>query len=306
MIFRKIFAMFIFFGFFISIIFTEFVMGGKNDKWLSCCAPGQRCDYKWGETEDVSGTTYYCCAAENGWTTSLSCNENDESDPFFQYGCTEDCSGFMCDYCEDSDKLIEYVCYENEKTTTPISCSYVCQQLGYSGGNCTDGKCVCSTQCSDSDNGKAYFVAGTCTDASGSYEDTCGSGNKLTEYYCSEESCTPTTIDCDSYDYYYCSASGNTLYRKFRNYYCANTNPDKCAYTTSTIDSWTCDSSKECSSQSCEGTNYLCYYSNAGSYEWSPTYPSTETACNDNHDNDCDGLTDCDDSDCSDDTIRIV
>jgi len=60
---------------------------------------------------------------------------------------------------------------------------------------------------------------------------------------------------------------------------------------------YTCGSGSECSSQSCLGTTYKCYYSNAGSYTWATT-PPTETACSDGHDNDCDGKTDSADPDC--------
>jgi len=60
-----------------------------------------------------------------------------------------------------------------------------------------------------------------------------------------------------------------------------------CSYSTRT-----CGSSNECT-QTC-GTE-TCIF--AGGYDWA-FLPSTETACGDGHDNDCDGSTDMADSDC--------
>ena len=70
----------------------------------------------------------------------------------------------------------------------------------------------------------------------------------------------------------------------------------------------TCDASRECSSFSCYDYSsgscslktYYCFYSNEGYYKWDTSYPSTETNCKDDHDNDCDNEDeDCKDSDCA-------
>lgn len=159
----------------------------------------------------------------------------------------------------------------------------------------SDPSCVCS----DSDGGNLPKIAGTCTDGVGSNDDTCGAGEVITEYYCSGSSCASEDKDCDDYDNYYCMITNPDLLRRFNNWYCDDTNPDKCSISISTTNTYTCDSVTECTLQSCEGTDYRCFYSNDGEYTWDTAYPAAETACSDEHDNDCDLLTDGDDPDCA-------
>lgn len=224
--------------------------------------------------------------------------------------CSSD--SYDCIFDECGTKTCEDVCidadddgYEDDmRTYTLDSCNKYCD----GNGNCMD--CDCSSAgyidsiddplcgaCSDSDGGNHPKTGGICNDGS-EYNDTCGTGDVLTEYYCSNGSCVSTTKDCDDYDNYYCQISGTSLYRKFKDWDCSDMDPDKCTSTTSTKNTYTCDSSNECTEQTCENTLYKCHYSNSGSYSWVTSYPSSETACSDNHDNDCDGLVDEQDSDC--------
>jgi len=68
-----------------------------------------------------------------------------------------------------------------------------------------------------------------------------------------------------------------------------------CAYTISLP----CDAIRECTpSTTCGGVAYTCRFSNLGVYEWVSGSLGTETACTDNHDNDCDNKKDIYDYEC--------
>jgi len=94
-----------------------------------------------------------------------------------------------------------------------------------------------------------------------------------------------------------CSAVGTTLTEDGDDYGCSGSACS--ASSTTTCNSYSCGSGNECNSQSCAGTSYTCYYSNGGSYAWTSGSPPAETACTDGYDNDCDGLTDTGDTDCT-------
>jgi len=181
---------------------------------------------------------------------------------------------------------------------------YCCQSIG----GWTTTSCTC---CTDSDGGNYPKTAGTCTDTS-SHQDSC-SGTTLTEYYCSGSSCTSGTQNCDNYDCTTgtsgtCSGSGTatlTFSGTGDDYSCSGT-PGYCKVIGSkscSAVSYTCDSTKSCQTQDCSGVTYKCYRSNSGSWKWGTSAESTETACTDGYDNDCDGKTDCvsgsEDTDCS-------
>ena len=165
---RKIF--FILFTFLLSFsLIVQLSISSSDEEWVSCCASG--CDYTWGDSKVMSGTTYYCCSLENGWSDSLACDESDNGNDPLQYGCTEDCSGFECDYCEDSDKLREYFCDGNEKANTPISCSSYCSNVeGLPGGKCKDGKCICEGSLSLSANPTSITTSQTSTITAQTYD----------------------------------------------------------------------------------------------------------------------------------------
>lgn len=151
--------------------------------------------------------------------------------------------------------------------------------------------------CSDTpDGGLDYLTGSTCTDTT-THQDSC-SGDVLTEWRCSGTSCISSTYDCDSDDDFYCSISNPNLVRNHDDWYCSDSNPDFCAFTTSATNTWTCDLSKECTSQTCEGNTYYCFRSNAGIRTWGSSYETKETACSDGSDNDCDDLPDNYDPDC--------
>ena len=64
-------------------------------------------------------------------------------------------------------------------------------------------------------------------------------------------------------------------------------------------DTHVCDDLSACGpTVNCGGDSYTCHYSNEGNWEWDTAIPTTETACDDEKDNDCDGLTDEEDDDC--------
>ena len=185
--------------------------------------------------------------------------------------------------------------------------------FGSSSTYCTTNSSKCPA--TDTDGGKDYFTKGTCSyrycnypgyscAVSGSITDSCV-GDTLYEYYPGSSSgpnyCGSETKNCNDYDCTTglastCSVSGSSLTRNGDDYSCSN---GACAKVgTKTCESYTCSASNQCGIQSCAGTNYKCYRSNAGSWVWGTSAESKETACTDGYDNDCDGKVDSNDPDC--------
>jgi hypothetical protein len=184
--------------------------------------------------------------------------------------------------------------------------------FGSSSTYCTTNSSKCPA--TDTDGGKDYFTKGTCSyrycnsgyscAVSGSITDSCV-GDTLYEYFPGSSSgpnyCGYETKNCNDYDCTTglasaCSISGSSLTRNGDDYSCSN---GACAKVgTKTCESYTCSASNQCGIQSCAGTNYKCYRSNAGSWVWGTSAESKETACTDGYDNDCDGKVDSDDPDC--------
>jgi len=247
--------------------------------------PGSSHELNCGKCKKCSGTS----ALNEG---DLSCTVNLPAGPdnycYGTTGCTSDDVGEQVCACNGAGNCIDTcgdgVCQKDWENSD--NCPYDCPPPPP------------EVQCTDTDL-KNFFEGGTCTDATGSYQDTCQAGNVLKEYYCYDNACVYMTKDCDDYDAYFCSISNPYLYLKYRDCSCANLDPDFCTFKISILNTWTCNSLTECTSQTCKTTNYYCFYSNEGNYMWTTAYPSAETACADNHDNDCDGYTDYDDPDCA-------
>ncbi len=155
----------------------------------------------------------------------------------------------------------------------------------------------CATKTSSDSDGSAtaYTTQGTVVDytsctlsgcGSNAYPDSC-SGTVLTEYGASGSSFTSSNYDCQNFESNYCSGD-----RYYRNEWACTGSPGACTDAADTQIGANADGDakdKECGDSLCDNA--------AGVYDSTKT--TTETACADGLDNDCDGLKDCADSDCA-------
>ena len=126
---------------------------------------------------------------------------------------------------------------------------------------------------------------------SGTWVQTCTSGGSWSNTQnCDNSDCT-TGIACSGVGTSTISETGN-------DYSCSG---GSCPVTsTKTCNGpWVCGPGTSGSSQACAGTSYVCFRSNAGAWTWATSAEVTETNCDDGFDNDLDGSTDCQDSDCN-------
>ncbi len=269
----------------------------------SPCYPDGVCDGVWMRHAYCSGGT--CIAAPSLCDQSCgadpACDQHTEGQ---SCGTNMICVGCNCisTTCTDSDDgnypLIAGTCTDWADQCSEIG-GFCDRALDcYGGYECFGSSldCVSPTPC-------CCVPAGT-VGGTVDQQDSC-SGVTLTEYYCSADSCISTTKNCNDYDCTTglassCTGAGtSTLTRSGDDYICSDSNPDYCAISGSkTCESYTCGSSRSCDLQSCAGTNYMCYRSNAGSWKWDTSAEATETDCDDGYDNDCDENIDCYDDDC--------
>jgi hypothetical protein len=294
---------------------TETANFGYNDG-ASCsgtpyCSGTNRCGGSEGDTR------YYDFKCQSGncvATSSENCrcdaSDSDGGLSYTTYGsCTDykGCSGGSCqsttyyDSCS-GDTLTEYYVSGSGDSATCASTTYNCKNLGSdyicSGGRCTnckkDGEACSSTSdcCSYYTSGTTCYYSPDCVSTGGalaplsqptlSFSDSFINkisfgiiGQPICEFStCSiADSCTANTLTVGKT----CSASG-------------------CSSGTS----YTCNSNTHtnCQAVSCGGSTYYCTY-DGSSWQWRTSKPAE--VCNDNIDNDCDGKTDCSDSDCSSD-----
>jgi len=92
---------------------------------------------------------------------------------------------------------------------------------------------------------------------------------------------------------------GNDVLKEvYYDYFCSG---GRCDYTGIVLKSITCDWNISCQWENCAGTFYRCYRTNSGKWAWGLSAESTETACDDGYNNDCDpgNYVDMEDPDCS-------
>ena len=203
--------------------------------------------------------------------------------------------------CRNESGLLTDCC--NEETEFCDGDVGLCKEkIWECGGNpnwwCGDGEC-CGAQDVCIEEGTC---AGTYFCENNLWEEVCAGRECDDDPYgcgincgsCGTNSCSPDSCSGATYSDYptYNSATIGT---------CSKTCSDgSCQSCSCTVFTEICSASKECDSAEYNcggGTVEKCRYSNAGSWEWT-TSLGTETSCNDNYDNDCDGDVDCIDLDC--------
>lgn len=255
-----------------------------------CTAGSYRCN----------GNTVEYCPTGCSWQADQNC---DNSDGWTCSGNTKEyrdyyCSGASCTYgisssqnCNDLDGP---VCSGLLRGTADYSCS---------GGSCNPSYTLiedCGAKLSvDSDGSStAYTTAGTVTDynsctpsacGSSSYPDQCASSTTLTEYGASGAGITSNSYDCQNYESNYCS--GNRYYRQ--EWGCGSS-PGYCNDAAAPDVQIGTDADgdgidAQCGDSLCDNTPGI----------RDATRQSPESSCSDGLDNDCDGATDCSDSNCA-------
>jgi len=174
---------------------------------------------------------------EGQGVTSANCTDSDNGKDVYTKGTTTLGRTTKNDYCSSKYRLIEYYCTDKNR----ISSVYVTCP---GGGLCINGACnqtgageqQTSQNCTDSDNGKDYYVKGTTKKASVTKNDYCSTPYRLVEYYCSDR-------DAVSYEYKTCPESG-----KCENGACSKPaeNPGGGQGTTGAARGTRCSSTTEC------------------------------------------------------------
>lgn len=153
-------------------------------------------DYEYGDScASSSRLKEYSCSSD-GWVMKTvscpsgyecrasecakldECTDSDGGKDYREQGTTREPSGFEAvDVCVGSTSLLEYFCSEDELVD---SLRYSCP----SGQSCSEGRCVDSSPCTDSDGGMDYYEKGKAEiEGVRTETDRCDNGT-LVEYYC--------------------------------------------------------------------------------------------------------------------------
>lgn len=120
------------------------------------------------------------------------CTDSDNGANFNVAGTTVDSTGTSSDICSGS-QLTEYSCNGTVKTSTTTTCQYGC-----SAGACNSAPVP---RCTETDNGKNYYLYGSTTGLSAgsiyTFNDHCIAGtSELTEYYCQGDNALYENTNC--------------------------------------------------------------------------------------------------------------
>jgi hypothetical protein len=216
--------------------------------------------------------------------------------------CTEEgfCTSETCEYehyCADDDL------YDGSHTVSCLAecdgygeeCQNYCADDVYYMGYCNvwPGDCTCKYETEDCNEYDGWY----CADDTREYED----------WYCTDEGCdyeVTDTEDCNEYDCttpdpLECVGGGSSTIEEIGDdYSCVDNEEAYCDVVGQKTCNgpWVCNATNECVIQDCGDKTYQCYMSKRG-FIWGYP-PEQEELCEDGHDNDCDGLVDCEDPDC--------
>ncbi|HJX05891.1 MAG TPA: hypothetical protein VJ461_04210 [Candidatus Nanoarchaeia archaeon] len=179
-----------------------------------------------------------------------------------RYSCIGYCDGGgVCDYADGCNDC-------GVGTCTDTGNSWVVQESITISGGCAGGSCVVSSTLPDS----------------------CAVGNVVHDLTCSGGSQgADLTYDCDNYDTNncWCTPAGSTLTKSCDDWDC-NTGRCRDSGADFVNNSWACGATNDCSPlQPCGSSNYVCYRTNSGSWNWALSAEVSETACADGYNNDC-------------------
>ncbi|MBW2990645.1 carboxypeptidase regulatory-like domain-containing protein [Candidatus Woesearchaeota archaeon] len=240
-----------------------------------------------GEYINGAATGVECCGDDAGeyyqsadvGSTNICCNSNSDCNVNANCRAPGWSSGTRCCYGDSRVDSIYAANCLGDGDVSGSTCYY-----GPQNNNCNSGVgWTCTDGASDSTYDPNCFDAGdidgnTCWYVS--QNDVCVAGVEG-GWECSGGSSDSSYANCRENG----EIVGTTCYYGNQNDFCT---PGQ-GWTCTNSDSMTCNSANECSA-TCVGNE--CFYSNSGTYTWGS--PGSESACNDGHDNDCDGEWDYD------------
>ncbi len=256
---------------------TEPCGSGQCTGTMECIEPGY-----WGNCDTEGNDCGVCCECDESGNEDFDEEQDSDCPPTpCPDGCNIDSNPFTWDFAGDADNFCSglFQCTQNQ-------CDYghECRDDdsldGLDGDSC-GAECDQNIDCTGYCSGSARHYGGYC-DMSGC-------------------ECQYATEDCDNYD---CSTPNpltciqpeeDTLAETGDDYTCET---DGCEKTGDLIcgGPWLCNQDSECDYQLCGGEDYVCVFDSV--YSWKGLYSEKGEICDDYHDNDCDGLMDCEDSDC--------
>lgn len=167
--------------------------------FAGCPAEGQECPSTEQKVCGADGVTYTnpCFAHEAGVSvahdgecstpSSSNCSDGDGGKDIFVAGSVLFEGEYLDDSCSGTSSVVEYFCKAGLLESEELPCP--------SGYSCSGGACVLSP-CTDSDSGKDPAVAGSATDGTGTYPDSCADGDTLKEFFCSGAEAGYEMIEC--------------------------------------------------------------------------------------------------------------
>lgn len=288
-----------------------------DDECMERAPPGQTLQLYCLEAGTCKARCLHTCLSEDG----DSCPDCSCSPP-----CCGECDEVteQCFHCLINDPEP----YSWSKDSVDGNCeeqcgaSYYCDEIAPAGT--TEDSGCCGIDCSidwgiDDDEFNCHYEE-TCLEGYLKDGDECYWGVTCTEEGWEDDPSSPDTYPCSPFSSTNACVDGGTCYYNFacaltglsfemcpmESASCGQTElvPSLCGNEGCNPDSYVCsgESGEECnpSGRYCDVDNYKCRYSNEGEWEWT-TSLGTETACDDTHDNDCDGDLNCADSDCDGD-----
>ncbi|VVC04524.1 Uncharacterised protein [Candidatus Bilamarchaeum dharawalense] len=176
-----------------------------HDVWVAGTVKKENKNYVDFCSSSGQVTEYYC---SNGVvvSTNLNCPSGYEcnSGLCVKKGCFDDDAGanryikgtvtkgdqIYTDYCSDSSTVKEYYCSLDSVYWSYLECS------SYS---CSDGRCLDSDVCEDSDGGQDKYEQGTTTKGSDEVTDYCKDSDTVREYFCNaNDNIDYNNMDCPS------------------------------------------------------------------------------------------------------------
>lgn len=186
------------------------------------------------------------------------------------------CASAGCEWCTQCDLVLGRLSNGN-----PVD---ICVDSGTCNRMCDKG--VCAADTCDLSSGCDLTCTGEIANTN-----TCNTGTCTCEFLVSQNC---TSLECVAGTATCLGAGTNTLIETSNNYICVSGPGGGCQISgTRTCGTYICNTFGD--TAPCNGVTYHCA-SNGTGLAWNQTLPVTELYCNDNHDNDGDGLKDCNDT----------
>jgi len=165
---------------------SGYVSKGLTTYWDYCSNPNQLVEYYCAGDNVVASNIYTCpknYECRNGACVQINnyCSDEDGGLDIYTTATVRNASASKIDTCVDSRRVKEYYCGDDYAIEYEIrDCP--------SGYECSNGKCIKTSGCTDYDNGiDIYTYSYTYTKDKGSIYDSCIDRNTVSEQYCEND-----------------------------------------------------------------------------------------------------------------------